>query len=336
MNSQNSNNLSSRSGRQWLRNLNQSGEERVAAQNSEIVSVLIPDVGPNTAAKFSVKNAAGDVDHETLAAVLAEASDSRLVGLENKATEIPVEQPNLKAFVIDPPTEVNQEVVNDISEKPADWLEKVEQGQVKRPTPVTAPDNDSKENAAIQPLVDSVLKRFPLDDPTILLFVGSEQNIHTDETCARVSDMLSQKNIGKVLLIDSDLNTQELSKASGLHGQDGISDVFNKGVAWKAVIHQGSSHQLDFIPAGSIPFEKRRSRTEFLEALAQMKKEYQFICVCGGDAHNDAANFWGEFCDGSYLLVNLKNTHEVFAKSAVAELQANGARLLGCIVTDSE
>ena len=65
-----------------------------------------------------------------------------------------------------------------------------------------------------------------------------------------------------------------------------------------------------------------------------MKREYQFIRVAAGDAHSSAARMWNDICDGSYLLVSMKNSNESFAKSAVAELQARGARLLGCVVTD--
>ena len=65
-----------------------------------------------------------------------------------------------------------------------------------------------------------------------------------------------------------------------------------------------------------------------------MKQDYQFICVSAGDAHDNVAKTWSGVCDGSYLLVSLKNSNEKIAESAVAELQTSGARLLGCVVTD--
>ena len=66
-----------------------------------------------------------------------------------------------------------------------------------------------------------------------------------------------------------------------------------------------------------------------------MKTEYQYVCVAVGDAHSKAAKLWSDVCDGSYLLVSIKNSNGTIAKSAVTELKTNGARLLGCIATDA-
>jgi hypothetical protein len=67
-----------------------------------------------------------------------------------------------------------------------------------------------------------------------------------------------------------------------------------------------------------------------------MKREYQFICISGGDARSPSARIWNDICDGSYLLVSVKNSNQTIARSAVAEMQTSGARLLGCVVTDVE
>ena len=94
-------------------------------------------------------------------------------------------------------------VKSDRSEDPSDWMEKVG-------SPTTPRDGKANSDAAasekytsaIDGLVDSVLERFPLAAPTILLFVGSENNPHIDETCAELAVMLSKRNVGDVLLVE--------------------------------------------------------------------------------------------------------------------------------------
>jgi len=73
-----------------------------------------------------------------------------------------------------------------------------------------------------------------------------------------------------------------------------------------------------------------------INSVAEMKQDYQFVCVSAGSAHSPHAKLWYDVCEGSYLVVSLKTSNETFAKSSVRELQAGDARLLGCVVTDVE
>ena len=73
-----------------------------------------------------------------------------------------------------------------------------------------------------------------------------------------------------------------------------------------------------------------------INSVAEMKQDYQFVCVSAGSAHSAHAKLWYDLCEGSYLVVSLKSSNETYAKSSVKELQAGNARLLGCVVTDVE
>jgi Mrp family chromosome partitioning ATPase len=165
------------------------------------------------------------------------------------------------------------------------------------------------------------------------MFAGSEHNPHTDTTCALVALALAEQNIGKVLLVDSN-SAGELSAKRDLEGQAGLSEIVNEGADWPELITNQSAAALDFLPVGTAVWEQWGGAQRLSLAAAEMKREYQFICVSAGDAHEQGARLWSGICDGSYLLVSLKNSNQTIAESAVTELQVSGARLLGCVATD--
>jgi len=196
-------------------------------------------------------------------------------------------------------------------------------------------DKQQVLDSAIDSLCDKILERFPLGVPSVLQFVGTEPNRHIDEACARIAARLAERNIGRILLLDSDLQHQSLSHASGLSKSNGISDVTNRGVDWKSLVYSGDAKELDFIPGGTHerfrhPEEKSRLRS----AVNEMKRDYQFLLVSAGDAHGLSAKIWNDICEGTYLLVSMKHSNETYAQSAVAAIQSSGGRVLGCVLTD--
>lgn len=231
-----------------------------------------------------------------------------------------------------------EEPNSDISETPAQWGEKATEPTTTRTTPIKDEPKPAEKpglDGAVDSLCDTILERFPLGHPTVLAFVGAEANHHIDEASARIAARLAERNIGRVLLLDSDLKQQALTFASGLEKTDGISNVTNQGKDWRPLIYSGDAKSLDFMPGGTYqgfrhPEEKARLRT----AIAEMKQDYQFILISAGDAHGLSAKIWNDICDGSCLLVSMKNSNETYAKSAITQLQTSGARLLGCVLTD--
>ena len=187
---------------------------------------------------------------------------------------------------------------------------------------------------SIAKIANSVVAEFPVASPSLVSFVGSQVGLHTDETCARVAAELGGKGLGRVLLIDSDFKNRRLSKASGMNSQAGLSEVMNIGFDWKKAILKSGSSQLDFMSAGNCPHQRWTPVRTLKEALAEMRSEYQFICVSAGDAHDAAASMWAGLADGAMLLVSAAHSNDSIARSAVAQLRKDGARIFGCVVTD--
>ena len=185
-------------------------------------------------------------------------------------------------------------------------------------------------------LVEKILDRFPLASPTVLLFVGGESDPIVEETCGRVASALASCHVGRVLLVDGDVEGRQLTISGGLAEEPGLSEAINRSQDWRPMIVSQDSASFSFLPAGNCPMDRWNSAELLREVNAEIKQEFQFICVSAGDAHAKHAKIWCDVCDGSYLVVSMKNSNETFAKSAVEELTGNGARVLGCVVADAD
>lgn len=199
-----------------------------------------------------------------------------------------------------------------------------------------AKESGEEPTSEITSLVDSIFERFPLAASTVLLFVGTEENPHVDETCARVASAIASRKIGNVLLIDGDVEGQRLTQASGLAGQTGFLECINRSQQWREKVVSRKESSFGFLPVGDCKMDRWNAKQLLINSVAEMKQDYQFVCVSAGSAHSPNAKIWYDVCDGSYLVVSLKSSNETYAKSSVKELQSGGARLLGCVVTDVE
>ena len=199
---------------------------------------------------------------------------------------------------------------------------------------VPVPEDD-QVSETIRNVVGQVLERSNSSVPVVLLFVGSEPNEHVDEVSARVASALCGQTESRVLLIDSDNVGKNLTMASRRLTDSGMTEIIEYNQDWRSHLLRNQHSNLDFLPVGNGSFGRWNQKELLRKAVCDMKTEYQFVCVAGGDAHGLAAKLWSDICDGSYLLVSVKNTNGTIAKSAVTELKSSGARLLGCIVTDA-
>lgn len=208
-------------------------------------------------------------------------------------------------------------------------------------SPVSAPQASKAPSSKfaggeIGILVEKILDRFPLASPTILLFVGGQPDPNVESTATQVASALGKCHVGDILLIDGDLQRRQLSQSEGMQSQQGLSEVVNRSEDWRSLVATEGSGTFSFMPAGICPSDRWNANELLRQMSAEMKQDFQFICVSAGDAHAKHAKLWCDVCDGSYLVVSLQNSNETLAKSAVAELTNSGARVLGCVVADAQ
>lgn len=184
-------------------------------------------------------------------------------------------------------------------------------------------------------VLDSILQRKISGESMVVQFVGTEWNRHVDATTATVASILCKRRLGSVLLIDSNAQSRSLTISSGETGKAGLADAATESIDWRTLIRKGSASGVDFLPFGKSEFENRVSSNRLRSLVAELKKVYDYICVSSGSSDSFEGHLWSEVSDGCYLLVSQTNSNQTLAQSAVAELQASGARLLGCVVTDT-
>ena len=300
--------------------------------------VLIPDLTKQKSHKITNlgagerKNAERD-SFRHLEATLSEISQamptSSAIPIDGDGFSfLPLALP-LKAPVIS----LGGEPTGDLTESPNEWRER-RGGETPQRKQADEPVKKTSKEQAVEKITRSIVERYPVGNPGLVVFAGLEASSMIDETCARVATSLSERKIGRALLIDADTQGQALTIASGVAGQAGVTDIVAGEIEWKNAVFGGSATGLDFIGAGSGQELGQHSTPLLRQLVVGLKNEYQFICVSVGDSGQISSQFWNDVGDGTYLLVSLKNSNQTRAKVAVSELRLSGGRLLGCVVTD--
>ncbi|HMC11486.1 MAG TPA: hypothetical protein VKH44_09360 [Pirellulaceae bacterium] len=145
----------------------------------------------------------------------------------------------------------------------------------------------------------------------------------------------------KVLIVEAAGSESGIASALGLSGVSGLSEVLNGSVPLRAAIQETYHPQICFLARGS-----DRLRTEHATALestwASVSKEFQLLLVAGGPLGQGSnensprmsttADLFVPLANGAVLCVELDGTPIDCCRSSKADLEANGANLLGCVV----
>lgn len=198
----------------------------------------------------------------------------------------------------------------------------------------TSSFTSSVETDELEAVVDSILDRFPIQQPVGLIFTGSESNLEVDRVAAEISDRLVKRRIGKVLLIDSHAENRELSRSAGGVNESGLTDSLLGQSAWQASVQSTSATGLEFLPFGKMPIESTFT-DQYRGLLQEFKQYFQFVCVSAGSADSKAVAEWGQVADGGYLIVNLQCADQGKVKQAADRLKDQNLQVLGCIATDA-
>lgn len=324
--------ITSRNGRYWLQSTRDAAASQLPqAQSSNDSTVNRSDSGHG--APFQSKQVQPIAFHESVVVAIPNVGDSPRVGdvgplaTPAVATAAAIAAPAMA--MASAPVAPAPQKIESFTESPPLSHEAIDGA-------VSASRENQTENDrdAIAQIADQILQRFPAGMHSTILFVGSEDSVNVDETCARVAAELASRNSERVLLIDSDFEHHRLTTASGVNAHGGLSEIMNIALPWQDAILKSNSSRLDFLPAGSRAQDRWNPEQLLRQAHAEMQQHYRTICVSGGMAHNFATKTWSGFCDGSYLVVSVQQSNDVVAKSSVARLQSLNARLIGCIVTD--
>ena len=190
--------------------------------------------------------------------------------------------------------------------------------------------NDSQ----IKPICDSILERTPGCGAKIVTFASSEENEQLATTVMNTAVAIGAKNLGRVLVIDSDFDDRSLTLAIDSETSQGLADIGKGGNTIEQLIETTSLSGVDVLSVGVNKVANTPQLSTIVrKALSAVGNDYEYIFVNIGEAHSQVAKCWAEFTNGTFLLVNMGTTNREIAKSAVSLLNSYGARLIGCIVS---
>ena len=242
---------------------------------------------------------------------------------------------------------------NDIQEQPSDWLsdptdDKSRDDSDSTPQRATSAETHQSEThqSETSSAIDdrnlsefslNILENFPLGPSCVLLIADVDGDTSSSEVANLLARELAAKHIGRILLIDSHFEkralTQDLAPASEL----GIADVISMDRSLDQVLCDSDKPNLDFLPAGTPIMCRRRDQQPktVAELTRKLKSDYQFTVISVGSAFDHAAKVWAKHSEATYVTVSMSQSNRTVAKTGVRELQRQGARLMGCVVTDA-
>jgi len=200
---------SSRNGRYWLR-ASREVNQRAASASSAATGFEVNREDAAHSLPFQTKARSGLPFHESvLVAIPNVAAMSETVretvaepsGLtaEDIAQALAEAQPTTEAVEVAAPEQITAEPESFVAQSP------VASPTITNPaTPTNEAFDDAveasrslqndDERSAIGHIADQIVEQFPLASPATILFVGSEDSMHIDETCARVAAELAARN----------------------------------------------------------------------------------------------------------------------------------------------
>ena len=191
---------------------------------------------------------------------------------------------------------------------------------------------DAKEVAGI---CSQLTNKFRGGLPFVISFCCSEDNQKVEFTTAQTAVSLAEHIDGRVLVVDGDFANSRLSQWENSGKTNGICDHLSRRFELGSAIRKTNDPQIDFLPAGNVSgFDVKTAVNKLEQAVAELKSDYEVVCVNVGDAHSKSAGIWSQHSCGTYLLVSMENTSRTVAKSAVQRLESCGARVLGCVVSE--
>ena len=188
----------------------------------------------------------------------------------------------------------------------------------------------------IVPIAESIIGKFPLGGASIIAFAGTERNEQLEMVVAGTALTLNHLKQCKVLIIDSEIGEGFLTGLMNCESKTGLTDLAKGGCTWQGSIESTCRPDIHFLPVGNNEAIYPETMISILKkTIPNVIGKYDYVIVNVGDAHDTIAEMWSNYTNGTFLVVSMLETNQNIAKSAVAQLNSFGARLVGCVVSDA-
>ncbi len=150
-----------------------------------------------------------------------------------------------------------------------------------------------------------------------------------------LASALAKERDARVLLIEANLRSPALERATGIPHNGGLAQLLEGRQAEEAIITRVDALNLSLVPAG----ETTRGAIatydfEILgEMLTRLRPQYDFVVIDSPPVNQYAdASILGTKVDGVILVVEADRTPVLEAEAAKRQLERVGARILGVVL----
>jgi capsular exopolysaccharide synthesis family protein len=169
-----------------------------------------------------------------------------------------------------------------------------------------------------------------------LLITDAEGSEDTVKIIANLSAVLAYKAGHKVLIIDANLRTPEVSKIFKISNVPGLADVLEGKISFEDAV-QNLDSNLTVLPAGETilnPINLLESST-MSDLIKRIQGKYDLIFINSADLKNfiDAVVL-SSVIDGVILVVNEGKTRRHVVKNAIIPLEQKKVNILGIILNN--
>lgn len=209
-----------------------------------------------------------------------------------------------------------------------------------RPAPVERFQiRDSLEQCSVdcEPLLRTLVERRASREPAVFLFCDVDNGLRAGLTALAVARRLLDGSQRRVLVIDSDLESGELTAWTGACGSAGTRELLRAMNPWQAVAAPTDIDGLMMVPCG---MQRLRfsAPSHFVEGVARKALDgildaFDFALVTSGTAFDNSLHLWTRMVSGTVVTLDANNSSRSIAQAAVRLLNQQGARVIGCLAT---
>lgn len=195
---------------------------------------------------------------------------------------------------------------------------------------------DSARCAPYQNLIGAVARDTAASRLPIISILGIDERDATSFVAATLATLIAEQRECKVLLIEANARSGQISDRYGLGDPLGLSELLAGRADESRVLLPTSHRNLDIVPFGQANAAQSKLLPAVLkDELALLRSHYGSTVIDGGPLASDWALAASQSADAAYVLVRLNETSAEEATRQVARFRAAGGKLTGCIAVGS-
>ncbi|MEM7316214.1 MAG: CpsD/CapB family tyrosine-protein kinase [Planctomycetota bacterium] len=213
---------------------------------------------------------------------------------------------------------------------------------IQKPATIAAsPKLRRKGNPAQNERIDSILLRVEAIREEngygayVLGISGCDRRVGVSTIAGNLALRAAEMSLGKVLLVDANLNNPKQASNFRLGNHEGLADVLTGSAEWGHSLGNGAAENLSILSAGKYRSVQRVAMTpDLLKGLMnELKEEFDLIIMDLPPVRSSGRSMLlaGQV-DGALLVLNAQDTRARDAESAIETLRDSRVEIVGTVL----